>query len=451
MAFLIEKDESSAGRRFVPFRLFASNGTAPYTGGSNNTMLASLNGAAQISIGSVSVVSANAGMYGMQLTASNVSVLGSLALYTDNVANYPQHVATVQVVNNNPMSIQSGVVIAGGSYSSTTVRLDLVAYSGATVGAGNFAPGVYSGVSFSIRDSGIATSSFQLGNYSGVSVEVKTKGIAQNSIVSTNYSGVSFEILTGGIQTTSIGKGLYSGVTVEINNIAPNTYSGVTIQGHTNYANISNVTLAVGTHSGATIQGILDPSQIWNASRSSYTAVIGFGAASQVVSVSTAQGGTVSTITLNSAETTTDSFYNGALLMIQYADGSRAGAIISSYSGSNRSALFLNALPVAVPSGATYVIYPGTDASIGLSVWSSYLTRSLSASGERSLASSIMSTNMGGTVPRLFQQGYELLRNRVQISGSTMTVYRGDDTTSSWTATISTGTATVYGVTPGIA
>jgi hypothetical protein len=177
MPFLCEKDEASAGRRFVPFRLFSSNGTAPFTTGSNNTMLASLNGAAQISIGSVSVVSANAGMYGFQLTQSNCSTLGSMALYTDNVANYPQHVATVQFVANNPMSIQSGVIIAGGSYSSTTVRLDLVAYSGATVGAGNFAPGVYSGVSFSVRDSGIATTSFQLGSYSGVSVEIKTGGI----------------------------------------------------------------------------------------------------------------------------------------------------------------------------------------------------------------------------------------------------------------------------------
>src|ERR1051326_1976850 len=109
MAFLVEKDEATAGRRFVPFRLFASNGTAPYTSGSNNTMLASLNGAAQLRIGSISAVSANAGMYGMQLSQSNVSVLGSLALYTDNVANYPQHVATVQVVNNNVMSTLSAI------------------------------------------------------------------------------------------------------------------------------------------------------------------------------------------------------------------------------------------------------------------------------------------------------------------------------------------------------
>src|SRR6266576_225847 len=441
MAFLVEKDEATAGRRFVPFHLFASNGTAPYTGGSNNTMLASLIGAAQISIGSVSVVSANAGMYGMHLTQSNVTTLGSLALYTDNVANYPQHVATVQVVNNNPMSTLSAlsnVTLANTEYSAVTLRIGLVNYSGATVGAGNFAPGVYSGVSFSIRDSGIATTSYQLGNYSGVSFEVKTGGIQTTSIGKGAYSGVSVEVTTGGIQTVSIGKGTYSGVTVEVNNLAAGTFSGVTIQGISNYANHSSVTLNVGTHSGATIQGILDASQIWNASRSSYTGILGFGVVSQVVSALTAQGGTTSTITLNSAETTTDSFYNGALLMIQYADGSRAGAIISAYSGSNRSALFLNALPVAVPSGATYVIYPGTDASIGLSVWSSYLTRSLSASGERSMASSNMSTNMGGTTPRLFQQGWELLRNKVTVSGSTMTVFKGDDVTSSWTATIST-------------
>jgi len=49
------------------------------------------------------------------------------------------------------------------------------------------------------------------------------------------------------------------------------------------------------------------------------------------------------------------------------------------------------------------------------------------------------------------QQAFELLRNRVQISGSTMTVFLADDTTSSWTATVSTGTATIYGIDPGIA
>jgi len=375
MPFLCEKDEASAGRRFVPFRLFASNGTAPYTGGSNNTMLASLNGAAQISIGSVSVVSANAGMYGFQLTQSNVSTLGSLALYTDNVANYPQHVATVQVVNNNPMSVQSGVVIAGGSYSSTTVRLDLVAYSGATVGAGNFAPGVYSGVSFSVRDSGIATTSFQAVNYSGVSVEVKTGGIQTTSIGKGAYSGVSVEVTTGGIQTVSVGKGAYSGVSVEV------TTGGIQVVsiGKGNYSGVSHEILTGGIQ----------------------TTSIGVGNYSGVSVEIKTRG-----IDTNSIRTAS---YSGVTFGI---DNIKA----AQYSG-------------VTVDGAAF----------------------LSPAGERSAASSLLSTNMGGTTPRLFQQGWELLRNKVTISGSTMTVFKGDDATSSWTATISTGTATVYGVTPGIA
>ena len=375
MAFLVEKDEATAGRRFVPFRLFNSDGTGPFTSGSNITMLASLNGAAQISIGSVSVVSANAGMYGMQLTQSNCSILGSLALYTDNVAHYAQHVATAQFVNNNPFSIHSGVIIAGGSYSSTTVRLDLVAYSGATVGAGNFAPGVYSGVSFSVRDSGIAPSSYQAGNYSGVSVEVKTKGIDTNSIVSANYSGVSFEIKTGGIQTTSIGAGNYSGVSVEVKtggiqttSVGAGAYSGVSVEVKT--GGIQTTSVGKGSYSGVSFEILTGGIQ---------TTSVGQGA------------------------------YSGVTLGIN-------NIAPNAYSG-------------VTVDGAKF----------------------LSVAGERSAASSLLSTNMGGTTARLFQQGWELLRNKVTISGSTMTVFKGDDATSSWTATISTGTATVYAVSPGIA
>jgi hypothetical protein len=32
-----------------------------------------------------------------------------------------------------------------------------------------------------------------------------------------------------------------------------------------------------------------------------------------------------------------------------------------------------------------------------------------------------------------------------------MTVYKADDTSSSWTGTVSTGTATIYGIQPGLA
>src|SRR5690349_24090696 len=102
MTFWIEKDEATAARRRVPFRLFKSDGTSPETGASNGTMLGSLNGAAQLSLGSISVVSANAGQYYFEFSQSNVSTLGSLALYTDTIAtDFPQHIANVQIVNSN--------------------------------------------------------------------------------------------------------------------------------------------------------------------------------------------------------------------------------------------------------------------------------------------------------------------------------------------------------------
>lgn len=341
MAFIVEKDEGTAGRRFVPFHLFNSNGTGPFTGGASSmTMLASLNGAAQISIGSVSAVSANAGQYGFQLSASNVSTLGSLALYTDNVTNYPQHVATVQVVNNNPFSVHSGVIIAGGSYSSTTVRLDLVAYSGATVGAGNFAPGVYSGVSFSIRDSGIANTSFQETTYSRVTVQ---------GVVNVD-SGVS---------------------------IRAGSHSGATIQGLSNYANISNVTLHAGTHSAATVQGVSNYANISNV-----TLHAGTHSAATIQGVSNYAN--ISNVTLHA--------------------GTHSGVTIDG------------------------VLFVGV-------------------AGERSMASSLLSSPMGNN--RIMQEYLWPLRNRVQISGSTGTVFKPDDSTSAWTFSVTTADFPLSGIDPG--
>lgn len=46
----------------------------------------------------------------------------------------------------------SNVTIAPGTYSNVTVRLDIVSYSGATIGVGNIAPGTYSGVSIEVMN-----------------------------------------------------------------------------------------------------------------------------------------------------------------------------------------------------------------------------------------------------------------------------------------------------------
>lgn len=434
MAFLVEKDESTAGRRRVPFRLFLSDGTSPDTNASNGTMLGSLNGAAQLSLGSISVVSANAGQYYFELSASNVSTLGSIALYTDTLAtDFPQHVATVQVVNNNPMSIQSGVIPAGGSYSSTTVRIDLVQYSGASIGVHNIAPGTYSAVSVSIRDGGIQPVSVGAGSYSGVSVEVKTGGIQVASVGAGSYSGVSVEIKTGGIQVASVGQGTYSGV----------TFDGV------NRVN-SGVTLNANTHSGATIQGILDASAVWNASRSSYTGLGTMGIVNQTPSASTLQGGTVSSVTLNSTETTMNDVHNGAFLQLQYPSGQWIGAIISDYTGSSKEASLQNPLPVLAASGMTYIIFAGTlgvDLSLqtilGITNYANISNVTLTQSSLSQVADAFLTRSLAGsaqTDQRSVQNALRFLRNKVDASSSVLTVFQENDSTSAWTASVTTTT-----------
>lgn len=71
----------------------------------------------------------------------------------------------------------------------------------------------------------------------------------------------------------------------------------------------------------------------------------------------------------------------------------------------------------------------------------------VSAAGERSIASSLLSTNIGQN--RLVQEAIFALRNRVFISGSTGTVYHPDDSTSAWTFSVTTGTVTITSLDPG--
>lgn len=70
----------------------------------------------------------------------------------------------------------------------------------------------------------------------------------------------------------------------------------------------------------------------------------------------------------------------------------------------------------------------------------------IAASVARSNASSLLSTDMGNS--RLVQEAFFALRNKVSIEGSTMTVFKTDDTTSSWTASTTTGDFPLSGIDP---
>lgn len=211
----MEKDDSVLSNRVVPFRLFLSNGTAPDTGASNKTLMFSQGGRPQQSAGSVSAISANAGMYYGVLSQSNISVLGTVALWYDQ-GDFPQHVANVLVVNSNPYSSLSN--IAAKSYSGVTFETSNIKagqYSGVTVGIDNIKAASYSGVSVGVLD-------IKPASYSGVTFGV-------DNIKPAAYSGVSVEVKAGGIQTSSVGAGNYSGVSLGVLDIKPANYSGVTV------------------------------------------------------------------------------------------------------------------------------------------------------------------------------------------------------------------------------
>jgi len=195
----------------IPFRAFLSNGTAPDTGLSNDSMRGSANGAAQFTFtNKVSAVSANAGMYVIVTTASETSVLGTLAVWYDQ-GDFPQHVANVEVVNSNPYSQMSNIAAK--------------TYSGVTVGINNIAAG----------------------SYSGVTIDGVTRVNSRVSLAAADWSDVTVRV-AGNIALTSavtLAAGRYSNVTiggverVESNvTIADAEYSGVTVRtsvlsGHT--------------------------------------------------------------------------------------------------------------------------------------------------------------------------------------------------------------------------
>jgi len=106
---LIERNEGTAARRRIPVRLFASDGTSPDTGATSDAVIMGVNSAGTITLASsLAAVHAANGMYYIELSQSDCSVLGVHPLY-HTVGDFPQHVANVEIVNFNPYSSQSNI------------------------------------------------------------------------------------------------------------------------------------------------------------------------------------------------------------------------------------------------------------------------------------------------------------------------------------------------------
>jgi hypothetical protein len=286
LSIWIELNEADHLRRRVPCRIFTSNGTAPDTGAQGDAVIMAINSFTTISLSSaLTAVHASNGMYMEQLTQSNCSVLGTHMLY-HIAGDFPQHIATIQVVNSNPFSTQSNLLvnsIAANSYSGVTIQglSNYANISNVTLHAGTHSNVTIQGVT---RVNSNVT--LNAGLHSGATIDgLSNKTYFQDSVQSSVWSGKRSDWTTPG----SFGEYVYSQAT--------GTSTG-TIKGVANYANISNVTLHAGTHSNVTIQGLSNygnlpftsiATSIWSTLRSNFTTPGSFGeyTYSQVTGTST--------------------------------------------------------------------------------------------------------------------------------------------------------------------
>jgi hypothetical protein len=168
MSIWIELNEGTAARRRVPCRIFTSNGTAPDTGALDDAVIMGTNSLGTFSLSStLRAVNANQGMYCIELSQSECSVLGTHPLY-HTVGDFPQHIATVQIVNHNhfsTLSAISNVTIHAGTHSSVTIQ-----------GLSNYA--------------NISNVTLHAGTHSGVTVQGVTQlaALGQRSIASSYLS-----------------------------------------------------------------------------------------------------------------------------------------------------------------------------------------------------------------------------------------------------------------------
>ncbi len=114
---------------------------------------------------------------------------------------------------------------------------------------------------------------------------------------------------------------------------------------------------AVGDKSGYRLSatGVDD---IWDESAAAHVSAGSFGAALHVVRSATAQGGTTSSVTLDTGASASDNFYNNQRVFIVSGTGAGQGSIISAYTGATRVASIADTWVTAPDNTSVFVIMP---------------------------------------------------------------------------------------------
>ena len=150
----------------------------------------------------------------------------------------------------------------------------------------------------------------------------------------------------------------------------------------------------------------------------------------QFIFTSTATGGTTTTLidATGLSEPDTD-YWKGMYVAMTTGDVAGQIRLITAYDTGTGTITFTPAMTQAVTSGDTYGI-----------LWQGSGIDEVSSDAYNEIADGILARNVAGgsSTGRTVKQALYALRNKVAISGSTMTVYQTDDSTSEWTSTITT-------------
>lgn len=404
----IYRSEASASLRRVPLWLVTSDGTSPATAeaaGQPQICWHPRGTATENTSGTLSLVSANAGLYHVELNASQVSALGLFSVHYRSATAIAQTVFG-KIVNfdsgdsmrfgqlalpNAAANASGGLPQKGTLHSDFTVRPDAINYSALTTRCGFIAPGTMSGVTIQglSNYANISNVTLAAGTHSGATVQGVTRVNSNVTPADALYSGVTVRLDTVA----------YSGATLGVNNIAAGSYSGVTLQGVTRLN--SNVTLNADTHSGATIQGVTRVNSSVTPANALYSEV---------------------TVRLDPVD------YSGATVGINNASGNVASRFTVAIGALNYSDVTVHVtgiVPASFNAGAIDAAALSTDA--GQEIADRILLRNI---------------DTGSDSGRSVAQAFAALRNRTAVSGSTGTVYLTDDTTSSWTFSVTTVAST---------
>jgi hypothetical protein len=405
----------------------------------------------------------------------------------------------------------SGVTIKGiENYANiSSVTLNAGTHSGATVqGVSNYAnlplTSIATSVWSTLRSNFTTPGSFGEYVYSQVTGTSTgtVKGVENYANISnvTLHAGTHSNVTIQGVSNyanlplTSIATSVWS--TLRSNFTTPGsfgeyTYSQVTgistgtVFGITDTSNFPSgsgatageVARAVWANSGRTLEGVsvatifVNPGSVWSALRSAYTTPGSFGeyVYSQVTGTSS---GTVQGVTralnlstnddktgysISGTKTTLDALNDIDGSGVTLHVGTHSGATIQGLTRLN-SAVTLNA---NTHSGATIagIVDGGIIAS---TLASGAITSAKFAAGAidavalatdagQEIADRLIARNIegGADTGRNVGDAFAVLRNRAAIEGSRLTVYGIDDSTSRWTASVTTGTNPINSVDPG--